>query len=171
MRQNPTLLQMPADQIKKTKVFEKNFECQIMDKKIVMRSKSVLNQSTVKVYTNRSQLDGKVGAGFYAEYPNNSPNQAFFHLGIHSTVFQAEVLAIPEVAKNLLLEKMHDQNIVVLVDSRATIKSLIKFTVTSITVLNCIRNPNQLSKQNHVNIAWIPGHAGVHGNEVHGNNA
>ena len=27
------LLPMPADQIKKTKVFEKNFECQIMDKK------------------------------------------------------------------------------------------------------------------------------------------
>ena len=27
------LLQMPADQIKKTKVFERNFECQIMDKK------------------------------------------------------------------------------------------------------------------------------------------
>ena len=27
------LLQMPADQIKKTKAFERNFECQIMDKK------------------------------------------------------------------------------------------------------------------------------------------
>ena len=27
------LLQMPADRIKKTKLFEKNFECQIMDKK------------------------------------------------------------------------------------------------------------------------------------------
>ena len=33
-------------------------------------------------------------------------NKHFFHLGIHSTVFQAEVLAIPEVAKNLLLENM-----------------------------------------------------------------
>ena len=25
---------------------------------------------------------------------------------------------------------------------------------------------NQLGKQNHVSIVWIPGHAGVHGNEV-----
>ena len=33
-------------------------------------------------------------------------------------------------------------------------------------MLNCIRNLNQLGKQNHVSIAWIPGHAGVHGNEV-----
>ena len=33
-------------------------------------------------------------------------------------------------------------------------------------MLNCIRNLNQLGKQNHVSIAWIPGHAGAHGNEV-----
>ena len=51
-------------------------------------------------------------------------------------------------------------------DSQAAIKSLIKCIVTSITVHNCIRNLNQLGKQNHVSIAWIPAHAGVHGNEV-----
>ena len=112
------------------------------------------------------KLDGRVGAGFYAEYPNNSRKQAFFHLEIYSAGFQAEVLAISEVAKNLLWEKMHNQNIVVLVDSQAAIKALIKCTVTSTTVLNCIRNLNQLGKQNHVSISWIPGHAGVHGNEV-----
>ena len=53
-----------------------------------------------------------------------------------------------------------------LVDNQAAIKALIRCTVTSITVLNCIRNLNQLGKQNHVSITWIPGHAGVHGNEV-----
>ena len=53
-----------------------------------------------------------------------------------------------------------------LVDNQAATKSLIKCTVTSITVLNCIRNLSQLGKQNHVSIAWIPGHAGLHGNEV-----
>ena len=106
--------------------------------------------------------------GFYAEYRNNSPTQAFFHLGIYGAVFQAEVLAISEVTKNLLLEKMHNQSIVVLVDSKAAIKIPIKCTVTSIiiSVFNCIRNLNQLGKQNHVSIAWIPRHAGVHGNEV-----
>ena len=81
-------------------------------------------------------------------------------------MFQAEVLAISEVAKNLLLEEMHNQSIVVLVDSQATIKALIKCAVTSITVFNCIRNLCQFGKQNHVSIAWIPGHAGVHGYEV-----
>ena len=94
------LLQMPADRIKKTKLFERNFECQIMDKKNAIRFESILNQSTANVYTDGSKLNGRVGAAFYAEYPNNSPKQAFFHLGIYSTVFQAEVLAISEVAKN-----------------------------------------------------------------------
>ena len=42
------LLQMPADRIKKTRVFERNFECQIMDKKNAFKSESVLNQNTVK---------------------------------------------------------------------------------------------------------------------------
>ena len=135
-------------------------------KKNAIRFESILNQSTAKVYTDGSKLNGRVAAAFYAEYPNNSPKQAFFHLGIYSTVFHAEVLAISEVAKNLLLDKMHNQSIVALVDSQAAIKALIKCTVTSITVLNCIRNLNQLGKQNHVSIAWIPGHAGVHGNEV-----
>ena len=97
----------------------------------------------------------RVGAGFYAKYPNNSPKQAFFHLGLHSTVFQAKILAILEVTKNLLSKKMHNQSIVVLIDCQAAIKALIKCTVTSITVLNCIRNLNQLGKQNHVSIAWI----------------
>ena len=81
-------------------------------------------------------------------------------------MFQAEVLAIPEMAKNLLWEKMLNYSIVVLVDSQAAIKSLMKCTVTSITELNCLRNVNQLGKQNHISIAWIPGHARVHGNEV-----
>ena len=70
------------------------------------------------------------------------------------------------MAKNLLLEKLHNQSIVVLLDSQIAIKSLIKCTVTSIAVLNCIRNLNQLGKQNHVSIAWITGHSRVKSNEV-----
>ena len=67
------LLQMPADRMNKPKVFEKNFECQIIDKKNAIRSESVLNQNTVKVNTDGSKLYGRAGTGFYVQYPNNSP--------------------------------------------------------------------------------------------------
>ena len=45
--------------------------------KNAIRFESVLNQSTAKVYTNGSKLNGRVGAAFYAEYPNNSQNKHF----------------------------------------------------------------------------------------------
>ena len=70
-------------------------------------------------------------------------------------MFQAEVLAISKVAKNLLLEEMQYQSIVVMVDSQAAIKAPIKCIGTSTTVFNCIRNLNQLGKLNHVSIVWI----------------
>ena len=73
-----------------------------------------------------------------------SQNKHFFHFGFYNTVFHAEVFAILEVAKNLLLKKMHNQSIVVLVDSQAAIKALLKCTVVSVTVFSCIRNLNQL---------------------------
>ena len=76
-------------------------------------------------------------------------------------MFLTEVLAISEMAKNLLWEKMHNPSIVALVDSQAAIKPLIKCTVTSITVLNYSKNLNQFNKQNHISYAWIPGHADV----------
>ena len=96
---------MPGDRIKKTKVFERNFEYQIMDKKNAIRSESVLNQNTVKVYTDCSKLHGRVGAGFYAENPNNPSKQAFFHLGIHGTVFQAEVFLFQKGQTTCLRKK------------------------------------------------------------------
>ena len=58
------LLQMPADRIKKSEVFEKNFECQIMDKKNAIISERILNQNTVKVYTDGLKLDGRVRESF-----------------------------------------------------------------------------------------------------------
>ena len=61
---------------------------------------------------------------------------------------------------------MGNPSIVVLVDIQVAIKALIKCTIISIAVLNCIRNLNQLGKQNRVIIAWIPGHARMYGNVV-----
>ena len=106
----------------------------------------------------RNQMES--GFGFYAECPNNSPPKTFFHHGLHITVFHAEVQAFSDVAKDLLLEKMHNRSIVVLVDSQAAIKALKRCTVTSSTVLKwqCIANLCQVGKQNH---SVMPGFLGM----------
>ena len=63
--------------------------------------KSVPNQNTTTVYTDDSKLDGRVGAGFYAEYLNNFLNQAFFlpRNTLHCVLSRG--LVISEVTKNL----------------------------------------------------------------------
>ena len=76
-----------------------------MDQKNAVRSESVLNQNTVKVYTDCSKLHGRVGAGFYQKTQTTPQNKHFFHLGILGNVFQAEVFAISKGAKDLVLEK------------------------------------------------------------------
>ena len=123
---------MPADRINKTKAFGRNIKLWI---KRMSSDLKAFNIRTLSRFTlmARNYMGEKVWV--FAEYPNNSLKQAFFLHGIHSTVFQAEVLAV-SMAKNLLLEKTRNQSIVVLVYSQAAIKSLIKCTVTSITVQN-----------------------------------
>ena len=76
-----------------------------MDKKNAIRFESILNQNTLKVYTDGLKLNGKVGGGFYAEYPSNSPKQAFFHLGIYSTVFPGRSLSYFRSGKKPALRK------------------------------------------------------------------
>ena len=46
---------MPTNRISKTKVFERNFECQLMIKKNAIRSESILDRSTIIVYTRGVQ--------------------------------------------------------------------------------------------------------------------
>ena len=75
-----------------------------MDKKNAIRSESVLNQNTVKVYTDGLKLDRRVGAGFYAEFSNNSPKQAFFHLGIHRSLSYSGSGKEPAFGKNAQLK-------------------------------------------------------------------
>ena len=45
------LLQIPADRIKKTKIFKRNFKCQIMDKQNAIKSECVVNIRTLSRFT------------------------------------------------------------------------------------------------------------------------
>ena len=236
------LLSMPADLIQKTKVFGKQYKCLVMERKDAVQNENALEQSIIKCYTDGSKLNGRAGASFYIEYPSGSQtDQDFFHLRRHSTVFQAEVFAMAEVAKKLIMERIINEKITILVDSQAAILKPSLYSryyaeacnewrgpsprlsaratqlrrnvamvasrwrhctdltgpgiepqtsrtesvrlateltagmaailaiqnniVKSNTVLTCITHLNMLDKDNHVTIAWTPGHTGIYGNE------
>ena len=114
----------------------------------------------------RAKLNGRAGASFHIEHASGSQtDQNFFHLGRYSTVFQAEVFAIAEVAKKLIMDRIVNEKIIILVDSQAAILAIQNNIVKSNTVLTCIKNLNILGKDNDVTIAWTPGHTGIQGNE------
>ena len=168
-KENLSLLSMPADLINKTKVFGKQYTCLVLERKDAVQFERALEQSIIRCYTDGSKLNGRAGASFYIEYPSGShTDQSFFHLGRYSTVFQAEVFAIAEVAKKLTMEKTLNEEIIILVDSQAAILAIQNNTVKSSTVLSCIKHLNKLGEDNHVTVAWTPGHTGIHGNEKAG---
>ena len=118
---------MPADLITKTKVFGKQYKCFVLERRDAVQSvqyENALEPSIIRCYTDGSKLNERDGASFYLEYASGSQtDQKFFHLGRYSTVFQAEVFAVAEVVKKLIMDGIVSGKItsIILVDSQAAI--------------------------------------------------
>ena len=89
----------------------------------------------------------------------------FFHLGRHRTVFHAEVFAIAEAAKTLIVEKTLNEKLTILVDNQAAILAIQNNIVRSSTELMCIKNLNKFGESNRVTNTSTPSHAGICGNQ------
>ena len=138
---------MPADLITKTKVFGKQSECLVMELKDAVQYENGLEPSIIRCFTDGSKLNGRAGASFYIQYASGSQtDQKFFQLGRYSTVFQAEVFAIAEVAKKLIMKRTLNEKIIIIGDSQAAILAILNNIVKSNTVLTCIKNLNILGK-------------------------
>ena len=119
---------MPADLITKTKVFGKQYKCFVLERRDAavqsVQYENALEPSIIRCYTDGSKLNERDGASFYVEYASGSQtDQKFFHLGRYSAVFQAEVFAVAEVAKKLIMDGIVSEKItgIILVDSQAAI--------------------------------------------------
>ena len=51
-------------------------------------------------------------------------------------------------------------------DSQAAMKALQKDFINSKILLECINSLNDISNSNEICIKWVPGHAGIYGNEL-----
>ena len=86
-------------------------------------------------------------------------------LGSSATVYQAKLLAIERCVQLCLEEKLRNQRIHIYSDSQAVLKSFCKQKVTSKFLWHCIELLIELSKNNIVQLVWVPGHSGIDGNE------
>lgn len=82
-----------------------------------------------------------------------------------TTVFQSEIVAICESAREMLHNGVSNKKILICTDSESSIESLSSVKISSRVVDQCFKMLESLSRDNEVILAWVPGHCGVLGNE------
>ncbi|XP_074031018.1 uncharacterized protein [Leptinotarsa decemlineata] len=77
----------------------------------------------------------------------------------------AEVAAIEHCIGEINRQKVPNGTVVILYNSQAAIEALSSFQVFSRLVGSCLSAVKELSTQNRVTLAWVPGHEGHKDNE------
>ena len=151
-------VEMPEDSMQATFCFERNFETRVPNRS----DWEDKTQADVVLYTDGSKTDEGTGAGVYSEEMDYNIS---IPLGKYTTVFQSEVVAISEGSQKLLSDGIKDKRVLIYTDSESSIKSLSSVKVSSIVVLSCFTMLENLSRDNNVTLAWVPGHSEIPGNE------
>lgn len=113
-------------------------------------------------FTDGSKDSKGVGAGAWLM---GSSKELVLSLNGHGTVFQAEIRAIRSCVEVMLGEGWEGRQVVIYSDSKAALSALLKVEVTSNEVRKCREALDKLSEKCEVALRWVPGHAGIIGNE------
>ena len=92
--------------------------------------------------------------------------KGYRNLGSYCTVFQTEITALADTAENLLRNEVKGKTINIYSDSQAALKSLGNYIIHQKTVTECKKLLNEVTKENQLNLHWIPSHIGHRGNEI-----
>jgi ribonuclease HI len=113
-------------------------------------------------YTDGSRTVEGTGAGVYGQSANR---RLSIPLGKHATVFQAEVYATLACVHEIGTQDQPEKYVSICSDSQAALKAL-QAAKTSPLVRQCQQALNDISTRHAVGLYWVPGHAGVRGNEI-----
>ena len=124
----------------------------------------------IEIYTDGSKNEeDQTGYGAY-QIDYRCPETGKSTLGrmeSYNSVAQAELQAIESAATALTEINTTDRQITFLSDSASSIKALDKIKIKSNSVLKCKEALNKLAtKNNTINVIWIPSHSNYDGNEI-----
>ena len=89
-----------------------------------------------------------------------------FCLGRYATVFQAEIYAVLACAYEIQSQNRPEKYLSICTDSLVALKALKTIRTTSPLVHQCQKTLNDISTWHAVGLYWVPGHAGIQGNEI-----
>jgi ribonuclease HI len=87
-------------------------------------------------------------------------------LGLHTTVFQAEIYTIMAHVMEDIENGFTGRNIYIFSNSQAAIKALDSFQINSKLVWDCHQSLVKLAEHNRIQLVWVPGHMLIDGNKI-----
>jgi ribonuclease HI len=114
-------------------------------------------------FTDGSKMREVTGAGVYGQ---SLGRRLSFSLGRYTTVFQAKIYVILACVYEIQSQNRPEKYVSICSDSQVALKALQAFRTTSSLVQQCQKALNDISTWHAVGLYWVPGHAGVQGNEI-----
>ncbi|XP_062528221.1 retrovirus-related Pol polyprotein from type-1 retrotransposable element R1 [Bombyx mori] len=119
---------------------------------------------TVRIYTDGSKIDGKVGASLSFWSNEVETKCKKLKLSSYCTVFQAELLAICRSTREII--KHPKDSFGIYSDSRSSLEAVTNNRSLHPLVVEIRRNLEECKRRNkRVELFWIKAHAGLEGNE------
>jgi len=113
-------------------------------------------------FTDGSRTAEGTGVGVYGQSVNR---RLSIPLGEHATAFQAELYAILACVHEIETQDRPEKYISICSESQVALKAF-QAAKTSPLVQQCQQALNDISTWHAVRLYWVPGHAGVTGNEI-----
>ena len=112
-------------------------------------------------------VGSKMKKGNGAEFCGQSVGRRLsFSLGRYAAIFQAEIYAILGCIYEIHFQGRPEKHVSICSDNQASLKALQAVSTTSQLVQQCQKSLNDISARHVVELYWVPGHAGVRGNEI-----
>ena len=126
------------------------------------------NENLLHCYTDGSKDEhGNTGSGVHIKAKANQiiETNRKYKLTAHTTVFQAEIIAIQKAAETLTEYNITGEQIYIWSDSKSAIQALTNPIIKSKTVKAAHNELQKVGKLNHITLAWVKAHIGTPGNE------
>ena len=155
---------LPSDRDLKKNVYIKKYTIEIGEKTDIVKKLKNKPLNNISCFTDGSLSEIGAGAGHIIFEDDTVIHEFSVNLGANCTVFQTEIIALINAAKEL--KNYENKFIQVYSDSQAALLALSRWETTSKLVAECIESLNEVGCNNILRLNWVPGHCDIQGNEL-----